>query len=141
MVQEAGQLEVPRIERRLGILLAIAHIAPLLGLLGTIVGILTSFVEVADLPHLATATDLSQGVSTALITTAVGLVVAVPAYLMHGYLSSRARRILHDVERAGIEALHLVDEAGEGEDQTVVAINEGAFGGDNRDSQSESANQ
>jgi len=129
MVQEAGQLEVPRIERRLGLLLAIAHIAPLLGILGTILGILKSFVEVANLTGLATPTDLSQGVFTALITTAVGLVVAIPAYLMHGYLSSRARRIIHDVERAGIEALHLVDEAGEDHDQTVVAINEGAFGG------------
>ncbi|MCB1227549.1 MAG: MotA/TolQ/ExbB proton channel family protein [Verrucomicrobiales bacterium] len=112
IVQEAGQLEVPRLERYLGILNAIAHVAPLLGLLGTMVGLLDSFTNLSSAAGgVATTQEIAHGLYQSLITAALGTAVAVPAYLAYAFLSARARSIMHDLERAGIEVVQLIDDA------------------------------
>jgi biopolymer transport protein ExbB len=111
IVQEAGQLEVPRLERFLGILNAIAHAAPLIGLLGTIIGLLDSFTSLSSANGVATQADVARGVYQSLITSALGLVVAIPAYLSFAFLSARARSLMHDLERAGIEIVNLIEDA------------------------------
>jgi len=110
IVQEAGQLEVPRLERRLGILATIAFVAPLIGLLGTVIGLIESFVTISSQSGFAGATDIASGIYQSLLTTAAGLVVAIPCAVGYSYLSSRVNALLHDMERAGIEIVNLISE-------------------------------
>jgi len=107
-VQEAGQLEVPRLERRLGMLATIAFTTPLLGLLGTVVGLIDAFVNLSTQSGYTTTTDLASGIYQALLTTAAGLVVAIPSAVAYGYLNSRVNMLMHDMERAGIEIVNLI---------------------------------
>ena len=110
IVQEAGQLEVPKLERFLGVLATIAFLAPLLGLLGTVAGIIDSFSTIAANGGFASVTELSSGVYKSLLTTAAGLVVATPTFVAYSYLSARVNTIMHEMERAGIEVVHMLTE-------------------------------
>jgi biopolymer transport protein ExbB len=108
IVTEAGQLEVPRLERHLGLLAGIAYVAPLLGLLGTVLGLLEAFYLVSTQGGYATVADLSGAVYQSLIAAAAGLSVAIPALLGVFHLSSRVKDLMHDMERAGIEMVNLL---------------------------------
>src|SRR3954469_10918078 len=110
IVQEAGQLEVPKLERFLGVLATLAYLTPLLGLLGTVTGMIDAFATIASNGGYATVTELSTGIYKSLLTTAAGLVVAAPSFVAYSYLSSRVNMMLHDMERAGIEVVHLLTE-------------------------------
>jgi len=111
IVQEAAQLEVPKLERFLGVLATLAYLAPLLGLLGTVAGMIESFGVIAANGGYATVTELSGGIYKSLLTTAAGLVVAAPTFVAYSYLSSRVNMMMHDMERAGIEIVHLLTES------------------------------
>lgn len=111
IVQEAGQLEVPRLERYLAILNAIAHAGPLIGLLGTVIGLLDSFTNLSSANGMTTPAEVARGVYESLITSALGLVVAIPSYLFFAFLSARSRSIMHDLERAGVEIVNLIEDA------------------------------
>jgi biopolymer transport protein ExbB len=111
IVQEAGQLEVPKLERFLGVLATIAFLAPLLGLLGTVAGMIDAFGTISSHGGYATVTELSAGVYKSLLTTAAGLVVATPTFVAYSYLSSRVNTMLHDMERAGIEIVHMLTDS------------------------------
>lgn len=106
---EAGQLEVPRLERNLPFLAAIAYTTPLLGLLGTLIGLLQAFELIAAQGGNITTTDIAAGVYGSLLAAAAALVVAIPAFLAHSYLSARVNDFLRDMERAGIELLAVLD--------------------------------
>ncbi len=108
IVQEAGQLEVPQLEKNLRLLATVAQITPLIGLLGTVSGMISAFVAVSTHNGYVTANTLSNGVYQSLLTTAGGLVVAIPAFAAYSYLSSRVNTLLHDMERAGIEVVNLL---------------------------------
>ena len=110
IVQESGQLEVPRLERYLSVLLTVAYIAPLIGLLGTILGLVDTFVQFNVISGQATIGDLSQGVYQSLITSAAGLAVAIPTFLLYSYLSAFARNLMHDMERGGIEVVNIIED-------------------------------
>ena len=111
VVQESGQLEVGRLEAHLPVLSTIAICAPLIGLLGTILGLIDAFVQVSEVTGYATPVQLSRAVYQSLVTTAGGLVVGVPAYILYNFVSARARQLMHDMERAGIEIVNLVMDA------------------------------
>lgn len=108
---DAALLEIPNLERNLPILAALSYIAPLLGLLGTILGLLDAFQSIASHGGFATATELSRGVYESLLDAAAGLAVAIPAYLGHGYLASRVNDLIQDMQRAGIEVVTLLLDA------------------------------
>jgi biopolymer transport protein ExbB len=110
IVQEAGQLEVPRLERNLGMLLAIGYICPLIGLLGTVTGLIQAFVQLSAGNGYATLADVSGGIYQSLLTTAAGLVVSIPTILAYCHLSARLNALLHEMERAGIEVVNLLSE-------------------------------
>jgi biopolymer transport protein ExbB len=110
VVQEAGQLEVPKLERFLGVLATLAFLTPLLGLLGTVTGMIDAFATIASNGGYATVTELSAGIYKSLLTTAAGLVVAAPTFVAYSYLSSRVNTLMHDMERAGIEVVHMLTE-------------------------------
>lgn len=107
IVQEAGQLEVPKLERYLSALLAIAYIAPLIGLLGTVLGLIDTFTPVTANGFAAT-TDLAKGIYRSLVTSAGGLAVAIPAYILYSYLAAALHSLMHDMERAGIEIVNML---------------------------------
>ena len=115
IVQEAGQLEVPRLERYLSVLNGIAHIAPLIGLLGTIGILIDVFTQLNSVNGYATTADIARGVYQSLITSAVGLVVAIPSYLFYAFLAAKARHMMHDLERAGIEIVNILEDNRESE--------------------------
>jgi biopolymer transport protein ExbB len=102
-VQEAAVVEIPALERRLGSIAAIAQVAPLVGLLGTILGMATTFLAF-EKDYMA-ASALSAGMWQALLSTAGSLMLAIPAHLAHHFLSGRVRSIVRDVEWAGNEIM------------------------------------
>lgn len=108
IVQEAGQLEVPRLERHLGLLAGLAYAAPLLGLLGTVLGLLEAFYLVSTQGGYATVADVSGAAYQSLISAAAGLAVAIPALVGVMYLSARVKDLMHDMERTGIEMVNLL---------------------------------
>ncbi len=111
IAQEAGQLEVPKLERNLPLLATVAYSTPLLGLLGTLLGLIAVFQAIAAQGGYATAADVADGVYESLLTSASSLAVAIPAFVAHGYLSARVNSLIHDMERAGIELLSILDAA------------------------------
>jgi biopolymer transport protein ExbB len=102
-VADAEMSEIPQLEARLGILATIAYIAPLLGLLGTVLGMIGVFSKISAKGAFVNATDLAADIGMALYTTAAGLCVAIPCYVAYNYLVSRVEAIVLDMEKASTE--------------------------------------
>jgi biopolymer transport protein ExbB len=109
-LEEAGLAEVPRLEEKLNLLATIAQLAPLLGLLGTMLGFIDTFSQMKDLGLHAHVSDLSNGIWKALVCAAAGLAVAIPAHAGYNYLVSRVNSIVLDMERAATEIVAIVTE-------------------------------
>lgn len=115
---EEGLLEVlPNIERRTPYLATFANIATLLGLLGTIIGLIAAFTAVANADPAEKATLLSESISIAMNTTAFGLMAAIPLLLIHSVLQSKTSAIVESLEIAVVKFLNLM----EGEDRPAGA--------------------
>ena len=97
-VRESALVEIPSLERRIGTLGAIAKVAPLLGLLGTVLALLRAFYTMEAAGPYANAASFSGEVAEALITSATGLSIAILAYLCHHFLFGRVRALVHDME-------------------------------------------
>jgi len=109
---EEGLLEVlPSIERRTPYLATFANVATLLGLLGTIIGLIAAFTAVANADPAEKATLLSQSISIAMNTTAFGLMAAIPLLLVHSILQSKTSAIVESLEIAMVKFLNLMDNA------------------------------
>ena len=107
---EEGLLEIlPNIERRTPYLATFANIATLLGLLGTIIGLIAAFTAVANADPSQKATLLSQSISIAMNTTAFGLMVAIALLLVHSMLQSKTSAIVESLEIAVVKFLNLMD--------------------------------
>ena len=107
---EEGLLEVlPSIERRTPYLATFANIATLLGLLGTIIGLIAAFTAVANADPAEKATLLSASISIAMNTTAFGLVAAIPLLLIHSVLQSKTGAIVESLEIAVVKFLNLME--------------------------------
>jgi len=104
-VQEAALIEIPVLERRLGSIAAITQVAPLVGLLGTMLGMITTFHAFVQGGSYASASALADGMWQALISTAGSLVIAIPGHLAYHFLSGRVRAIVRDVEWGGNEIM------------------------------------
>jgi biopolymer transport protein ExbB len=107
-LEDAGSWEVPRLEQKLNILATIAQIAPLLGLLGTVMGFMDVFQKIESAGATAHVSVLSGGIWTALICTAAGLAVSIPAYAAYNYLIGRVNAIVLDMEQCSTEILNMV---------------------------------
>jgi biopolymer transport protein ExbB len=112
-VREAGQLEVPRIEKNIRAILSVALLAPLIGMLGTMLGMVDAFQRVSEQGGISSPAELSSGVLTALITSVMGLTVAVPMYVFYLYFVGRSKRLVSRIERAGIEIVNMIADARE----------------------------
>lgn len=93
----AAMSEIPKLEKRTHYLSMIANVATLLGLLGTIIGLIQSFQAVAGADSSQKAALLSAGISVAMNTTAFGLVVAIPAMVFHSYIQSKTNTIIDEI--------------------------------------------
>lgn len=102
-IAKAGLGEIPRLEKNLGGLLTVAQITPLLGLMGTVLGLLQVFMAMHENAPLAEIGDISVGIWQALITTAVGLCVSIPSFAGYNFLLSRVERITLNMEYAAEE--------------------------------------
>ncbi|MFC1897996.1 MotA/TolQ/ExbB proton channel family protein [Candidatus Cloacimonadota bacterium] len=96
-LSDSGRQEIRVLEKGLGILETIAAVAPVLGLLGTVVGMIKVF-SVISVQGVGEASALSGGISEALITTAVGLSVGIPALIFYNYFTSKAEELILDIE-------------------------------------------
>jgi len=107
-LEEAGLLEVPRLEDKLNLLATIAQIAPLMGLLGTVMGFLKIFLKLQQSGPFATPNELAGGIWESLISMAAGLAIAIPTYAGYNYLVSRVNSIVLDMEKSSTEILNIV---------------------------------
>lgn len=107
LLEDTGRHQLRQLQRGLPALATVVASAPLLGLLGTVLGMIQVF-ESVSATGLAHGERLSAGIAQALITTATGLVIAIPALFLHAYLEGRAEELVHSIEARIIELLHLV---------------------------------
>lgn len=110
-IEDASLYEIPRLERNLSALATIAHISPLLGLLGTVTGMVRSFQVIqakAGSFSPVSPGDLAGGIWEALLTTVAGLIVAIPAYVAYNYLVSRINSFVLEMERASTELVNFL---------------------------------
>lgn len=116
VVRDAGRQEVPGLERYLGILGTVASISPLLGLLGTVLGMIQVFAVISQ-QGVGQADALAGGISQAMITTAAGLTIAIPALAAYNLFVARAEALVLEIEHLVLETIKLIvrrrDEASE----------------------------
>lgn len=109
LAMEEGVMEaMPRLEKRTPYLATLANIATLLGLLGTIIGLIAAFTAVADADPAEKANLLSGSISVAMNTTAFGLISAIPLLLFHAMLQTKTTEIIDSLEMAGVKCLNLM---------------------------------
>ena len=101
---------MPKLERYLPVLLTICYVAPLIGLLGTVIGLTDTFIKLENGNGFATPAELSAGVYRSLLDSAAGLAVAIPAYLLYAYLAAFVKSLMHDMERGGIEIVNVLSD-------------------------------
>lgn len=120
VVQEAGQLQVPALERNIRGLLVVAIAAPMIGVLGSFLGLIDYFLNpdaVSEISNVVVRDPVFQS----LVTSSVALAIAIPAYLFYMFLASRARRGIRDIERGGIEMVNLLCDARDGKLAASIA--------------------
>jgi biopolymer transport protein ExbB len=100
--------EIPRLSRRIDLLSALANVAVLLGLLGTVSGMIAAFAAVANLPPADKAKVLSSSISEALNATGFGLLVSIVLFFCWGFLSSWSTRVIDDVHEASVSTLNFI---------------------------------
>ena len=105
VLDNAGHAEISRMERRLGVLATIVQVAPLLGLLGSLLGVLETVLVLRGQAPLVQSVDVTGGLVRALIASIAGLMVAVPAHAMFNLLAIRIDRIVLDMEQASSDIL------------------------------------
>lgn len=112
-IEDASLYEVPHLEKNLTMLATIAHVSPLLGLLGTVTGMVRCFhiiqMKATSLNPVSPG-DLAGGIWEALLTTVFGLVVAIPTFVVYNYLVSRVNNFILEMERTSTELLNFLTE-------------------------------
>jgi len=109
-LENVGNLEIARLEKGLPMLATIAGGAPMIGFLGTVVGMIQSFFNMSQAGNSIDISLLSGGIYTALVTTVAGLVVGIIAYFGYNYLSARIGHIMHTIERNMIDFMEVLQE-------------------------------
>lgn len=108
---EEGLMEtLPRLEKRTQYLATLANVSTLLGLLGTIIGLIAAFTAVANADPAEKASLLSQSISVAMNTTAFGLISAIPLLLCHAVLQTKTNEIVDSFEMAGVKLLNMISD-------------------------------
>lgn len=109
-VQSAGKHEAFELEKRTGVLASIAGIAPMLGFLGTVTGMIRAFQQIQNLQGNVNPSVLAGGIWEALLTTAFGLAVGILALFAYNFLINRIKRLVNDMERSATDFIDLLQE-------------------------------
>lgn len=109
-IENVGKIEVFKLEKNLPTLATIAGAAPMMGFLGTVIGMVEAFIAISQEEGSVSPKLLSSGIYTAMITTVAGLVVGIMAYLAYNFLVSRVQKIVHKMEYTSIEFIDLLQE-------------------------------
>ena len=107
-IDDAALEEIPKLERHINLLGTIGFVMPLIGFLGTVLGMMRAF-QVAANAEALSAERISEAVNMALITTASALVVAIPCYIAYNYLVARVNSITLDMEKASLEIMNFFE--------------------------------
>ncbi|HJH03433.1 MotA/TolQ/ExbB proton channel family protein [Victivallis vadensis] len=107
-IDDAALEEMPKLERHINLLGTIGFVMPLIGFLGTVLGMMRAF-QVAANAEALSAERISEAVNMALITTASALVVAIPCYIAYNYLVARVNSITLDMEKASLEIMNFFE--------------------------------
>jgi biopolymer transport protein ExbB len=109
-IENVGKLEIYKLERGLPVLASVAGGAPMLGFLGTVIGMVQSFHRMATSGNNINVSDLSGGIYTALITTVAGLIVGIMAYFAYNTLVARVDKVINNMEGGASEFIDLLNE-------------------------------
>ncbi len=107
-MDEAALREMPRIEKRIGYLAMLGNVGVLMGLLGTILGLIRSFGAVANASAAEKATELAKGISEAMYNTAFGLTVAIIAVVAYAFMQSKSQHLVDDINETTVSLLNLI---------------------------------
>jgi len=117
-IEDSANQEIPLLEKRLSTLATIGNITPLLGLLGTVFGMIKAFNVIAVM-GVGKPEALAGGISEALLTTAFGLSIAIPTIVIYNYLSNRVGKIIREMEMSCVDLLDLLTSEDIGKDNNI----------------------
>lgn len=109
-IENVAKIELFKLEKNLSILATVSGAAPMMGFLGTVIGMVQAFIAIAQEEGSVSPKLLSSGIYTAMITTVAGLVVGIIAYLAYNYLVTRVSKVVHRMEYSSIEFVELLQE-------------------------------
>jgi biopolymer transport protein ExbB len=109
-IENTGQLEVQRLEKRVSLLATFAGVAPMLGFLGTVVGMVVAFHNMEMNPNNLNISILAGGIYTALTTTVAGLIVGITAYVCYNFIVARISQVVYMLEAKSTEFIDLLHE-------------------------------
>ena len=109
-IENAGTLEVYKLEKNVSILATVAGAAPMIGFLGTVIGMILAFHEMASSGGQAEMGSLASGIYTAMTTTVAGLIVGIIAYIGYNHLVNRTDKVVHKMEANAVDFLDLLNE-------------------------------
>lgn len=118
VMQAVGEDEIKKMEKHLAILDVIAMISPLLGLLGTVLGIISSFNILGTAAGAAAPSQISSGIAAALISTALGLIIAIPTAIFYSYFTNKVEKRAHEMNLSMVDIIEVVSDRGEDNVQT-----------------------
>lgn len=107
-VIDGGERQISLLKKRLRVLNGVATISPLIGLLGTVIGMINAFNDIAQSNAMGQAEQLARGIAMALLTTAIGLFIAIPALITYMFLAGRIDALVMEMDRLGQELVHLI---------------------------------
>ena len=117
-IENAGTQEISKLEKGIPFLATIAGIAPLLGFLGTVTGMISAFMTIQDLAGAANPSDLAGGIWEALITTAFGLGVGIPALAFYNYFVNSIKRLVGDIETVANDVIDVIQDSSGGPNES-----------------------
>lgn len=109
-IENSGKLEVYRLEKNVSVLATIAGAAPMIGFLGTVIGMVLAFHQLATSSGQAEMGSLAEGIYTAMTTTVAGLIVGIIAYMGYNHLVVRTDKVIHQMEANAVDFLDLLNE-------------------------------
>lgn len=109
-IETAGKLEVYQLEKNVSVLATIAGVAPMIGFLGTVIGMIIAIHEIANAGGQIDIKMLSDGLYTAMTTTVAGLIVGIIAYITYNHLVVRTDKVVYQMEAKSVEFLDLLNE-------------------------------
>ncbi|MDP2688433.1 MAG: MotA/TolQ/ExbB proton channel family protein [Aequorivita sp.] len=109
-IENAGRLEVYKLEKNVSVLATISGAAPMIGFLGTVIGMVLAFHELATSSGQAEMGSLAEGIYTAMTTTVAGLIVGIIAYMGYNHLVVKTDKVVHQMEATAVDFLDILNE-------------------------------